>query len=916
MFKITRGLGHKASGKQALKYRFDVFVDKLDNLPGPVKRCRVVWSRGPKVQMTDIKEVTRGAAEFKQKLSQIATMYKDAKDGYEPKEYKFQVQVPGKSSSDKLITVGKAELDLSYYVLAEGKAQNKMVPMIFKVGAASTGYLKVVITAEQVTGPVEDDDGMTEVSGMTGVAHMNDDQDLSGFDESDELSKTSLSPSEAAATSSSKIKASRLAPMAKPKAAVEAATAGSPTSKAKPASAPSPVEDDGDVSPLDLSPTSSVSESAGRGPGKPSIVPDKNMAAAAAGKTLSKVKADLLSQTPLKGRSNSGGHSQPAHLTEDEARAELFSSKHSGRSGSRKASETRTTNTNNAAKAEATNGRAGLPSTEVAHPQASVSSATETTAASSTTGQGGPSAAATAVGGRRALLARTAPKDKDDALGGSGGIPPALARGSSSSGNNSSRKEAAGSIEQQPNTVLSVSKHGWSDAENEQLAAENEKLRAQVVALRDQAAQVEDGRRQARIAAESAASERDDYRAQVQELQDQLKEQVDDSNGVAAKAQEQMEVLAKQVKELTHQLADAQHVLQQHATAADTPPAAELEVVDVPAISNLVLDLRRKLKEQGDKKHQGLDADVHKMAQLVLLCLTAAARPVDQLGDSESAANDSNNEPTEHLMPEPDEHMLQLQNALVKALAELQRCAQLLDSKERDLKLLQEQGQQQVIALADSARTGPVGLMEALSTAQEQVADLQKQLAEAEVLRRGLDKDVTGLKKQLAEEQAERTTLEDHLAQHMEDAGDDMAQETVAAYEAKYNRLKTRYRQQSESHREEVDQLHDEIAALQERNVELEILTAQLEAAKSQAQHGEATLAETLQKSSKVSGELAAIRQENQSLMKELVAAKLELAQCSEREVIGRRELYKAKETNMKLASKMTKLETLVYNRK
>lgn len=44
--------------------------------------------------------------------------------------------------------------------------------------------------------------------------------------------------------------------------------------------------------------------------------------------------------------------------------------------------------------------------------------------------------------------------------------------------------------------------------------------------------------------------------------------------------------------------------------------------------------------------------------------------------------------------------------------------------------------------------------------------------------------------------------------------------------------------------------------------------------------------------------------------------AKLELAQCSEREVIGRRELYKAKETNMKLASKMTKLETLVYNRK
>lgn len=90
------------------------------------------------------------------------------------------MQVPGKSSSDKLITVGKAELDLSYYVLAEGKPQNKMIPVMFKVGAASTAYLKVVITAEQVIGPVEDEDGMTEVSGMTGVAHMTADQDLSG----------------------------------------------------------------------------------------------------------------------------------------------------------------------------------------------------------------------------------------------------------------------------------------------------------------------------------------------------------------------------------------------------------------------------------------------------------------------------------------------------------------------------------------------------------------------------------------------------------------------------------------------------------------------------------------------------------------------------------------------------------------
>jgi hypothetical protein len=43
------------------------------------------------------------------------------------------------------------------------------------------------------------------------------------------------------------------------------------------------------------------------------------------------------------------------------------------------------------------------------------------------------------------------------------------------------------------------------------------------------------------------------------------------------------------------------------------------------------------------------------------------------------------------------------------------------------------------------------------------------------------------------------------------------------------------------------------------------------------------------------------------------VAAKLELAQLSEGEVIRRRELHKARETNLKLASRMTKFETLVY---
>jgi hypothetical protein len=56
--RISRGLAHQKAGR--VKYRFDVVVEKLDNLPGPVKKCRVVWSRGPKLQMTDIKDVQKG----------------------------------------------------------------------------------------------------------------------------------------------------------------------------------------------------------------------------------------------------------------------------------------------------------------------------------------------------------------------------------------------------------------------------------------------------------------------------------------------------------------------------------------------------------------------------------------------------------------------------------------------------------------------------------------------------------------------------------------------------------------------------------------------------------------------------------------------------------------------------------------
>jgi len=76
--------------------------------------------------------------------------------------------------------------------------------------------------------------------------------------------------------------------------------------------------------------------------------------------------------------------------------------------------------------------------------------------------------------------------------------------------------------------------------------------------------------------------------------------------------------------------------------------------------------------------------------------------------------------------------------------------------------------------MAESA--GPSGVEQALAAAQEHAADLQRQQAEADGVRRGLEKDLSRLRKQLADEQSERNTLEEHMATRLEDTGDDVAQ--------------------------------------------------------------------------------------------------------------------------------------------
>lgn len=58
--KIHRQLERKREGRVPLKFRFDVQIVQVSNLPPAVNECRVVWSRGPKIQMTRVEPAVEG----------------------------------------------------------------------------------------------------------------------------------------------------------------------------------------------------------------------------------------------------------------------------------------------------------------------------------------------------------------------------------------------------------------------------------------------------------------------------------------------------------------------------------------------------------------------------------------------------------------------------------------------------------------------------------------------------------------------------------------------------------------------------------------------------------------------------------------------------------------------------------------
>jgi hypothetical protein len=97
-------------------------------------------------------------------------------------EYTIKVQSTGsKDGAEEFTDVGKVTIDLAKFVGDATNTQSENLPVQFKVGGGSNGMIRIVVTTTHLGEMSED--GMTEVSGMTGMTSEGGgypDQDLEG----------------------------------------------------------------------------------------------------------------------------------------------------------------------------------------------------------------------------------------------------------------------------------------------------------------------------------------------------------------------------------------------------------------------------------------------------------------------------------------------------------------------------------------------------------------------------------------------------------------------------------------------------------------------------------------------------------------------------------------------------------------
>jgi len=1035
--KLGRALGGGGKGS-SLRVKFDLEVVQVDNLPQAVRKCRVVWSRSAKVQMTNIKDVRGGAAQFKQTLTQVTSIHKDKNGEYEAKEYVVKVQVPQGVAGDNIITIGKANINLARYVGDESNTQKDVLPIAIKVGHSTTGYIKFTITATHLG--ESGDDGMTEVSGLTGLTSEGGDlpdQDLDGFDDpSPAKGRKGASPD----TASSKAKASSKRPSALPTTREEAESDLEEEDSRKKLSKSASKSRGGGADEIQpLRPTKAKGSSSGPDFGK--RTGSGRQAAPAARPTwdedISSVESDLdeddmpdarpppkggarkSEKKPKKGlmglmkRDDSEEDEPeppppPPKPKEPEAdlqdlKSDLFGKKKdpSKAAADKPGTSRGGASTSKAAAVEldedsARNALFSAPAKKA--PRAKEAPAPPPPAAEEDEDAlrnalfAAPKKDKSAGGGKSSKAAAAPPppppEDDEDALRGALFAAPAKAKGAKASKKDapadelgfgdepafggSSRKASGGKASGtgrnqdedlgfEDNAFAKAAKKGAAAGGNgnmqqevemlrsqlQQAQQREEKLKRQVQELEDKLAEVDvdpaemyaqmqelENKHRAelkklheesqfqieeleaeleelRSAAPGAgskggakAADLDAREADVTRMEEEVKAKmveanrmVDESMLLAVKNQQERRALQDQVDKLKQQLED-------RGRSSMAGSEAEEVMADLRQQVEALQKENEDLKKSASSGKGALARGAAAGASAASIRKSQRSTPLD--------SEDEDSAPTTSLAASRAQKR-ELERAQAEVTELRAKCEKLeaicedleahAADERADLEHQLEAACAEIATLRASAGTSGIRKAED-ALAGSDSSTLQSKVSELEQRSARMARENTRLAGLLEDERGEREHLEELVKRGLSDMGDDEAVEAVEAFEVKYARLKERYKQLEIAAGEEADDLAAQLADAQAEVEQLRRAGAAPAAAAARGAGGASA------------SELASLREENERLVQQLVSKQMEFAMLSEEQAMLKRDLYRAKEVNMKLAAKMTKLEAQAYSGK
>ena len=197
--KFSRSFERKRDGKTAVKFRFDVEVQRVTGVFAAPTPLRVLWTRGSKVQVTDAAVTKAGSATFNRHLSQVATLYKDTQLHFEAKvgtevtymprqgdsaqEYTFKLQSVGQDHASKKATIAKGVLDMAHFVSCGNAERPIVVPLTTNIPHLAKGLeLHLHVSSFLLRGSAMDD-SLSAASGLSTGTSMRSsmaEQDLTG----------------------------------------------------------------------------------------------------------------------------------------------------------------------------------------------------------------------------------------------------------------------------------------------------------------------------------------------------------------------------------------------------------------------------------------------------------------------------------------------------------------------------------------------------------------------------------------------------------------------------------------------------------------------------------------------------------------------------------------------------------------